>query len=301
MGTPQSLADINVSVPHSAGRSRPRTPIPTLACDSHIHINDPAFAYLPDAALHPPPALVADYRRLQHRLGTQRVVVVQPSSYGSDNRCTLNAVAQFGEHARAVVVIDPDISQAELERLNAAGACGIRLNFTRHPTTDLATVEPLAKRMADLGWHMQIHGNAQTLMDLSDVLARLPCPLVFDHMARIPGAAGSQHPAFAMMLRLLDTGRCWVKLSGAYYMDADAAAGLPAYTEAGRLARAYVQAAPERLVWGSNWPHPSSTAGERPLPDDALLLDLLCDWAGNTATREQILLHNPARLYGFSV
>jgi predicted TIM-barrel fold metal-dependent hydrolase len=234
-------------------------------------------------------ARVAEYRLFQRRIGTSRTVVVQPAAYGTDNAITLDAVAQLGSQARGIAVVHPEVSDGELRRLADGGICGIR--FTqfdpRTAVTTIDMIEPLAKRVAPLGWHVQIHFRADQIVDAADLLQRLPCTVVFDHLGRL--TRRTEDPAFAIIRRMLDRGRTWMKLSGAYMM------GAPPYIEARDVGRAYVNAAPERMVWGSDWPHPT----ERDKPDDAMLFDLLAAWTPDAAMRRRILVDNPAELYGF--
>jgi predicted TIM-barrel fold metal-dependent hydrolase len=242
----------------------------------------------------PPNASVEAYRLLQQRIGTARAVVVQPSTYGTDNSCTLDAVAQFGAVARGVAVVDTSITDTELERLNQLGVRGIRFNLVQSGATTIEMLELLSKRVNDLGWHVQIHMLGDQIVEAGDLLHRLPSPIVFDHMARIPQPAGVDHPAFASVLKLLDKGRTWVKLSGAYM---DTRTGPPTYADVSKVARAYVNAAADRMVWSSDWPHPTERADAK--PNDAVLFDLLADWAPDEAIRNRILVDNPAALYGF--
>jgi predicted TIM-barrel fold metal-dependent hydrolase len=283
------------AVPNSAGDQPPRLAAPANACDCHMHVYDAArFRPLRPAARMQAQASVAEYRLLQRRLGTNRTVIVTPAVYETDNRVTLDAIAQLGD-ARGVAVVRPGVADAELEALADGGVRGIR--FTQFdPATAVTTldmIEPLAKRVADLGWHVQIHMRADQIVAAQALWERLPATMVFDHMGRLPHPAGVEHPAFAIIRRLIDRGRTWVKLSGAYL---DTAAGPPAYADATAVARAYVAAAPERMVWGSDWPHPT----ERDKPDDAVLFDLLAEWAPDEATRRRVLVANPEELYGFA-
>lgn len=267
------------------------------ACDCHIHINDPRFPYLPEAELQPPPATVADYRAVQAALGLQRVVVVQPSSYGTDNRCTLDAVATLGaDRARAIVVVRADEDAHVLFEMHAQGARGVRLNLVRGATLDIDGLPTLAHRLADLGWHLQLHMHADILVGLESVLMRLPLPIVFDHLARIGPGQGVSHPVWATVRRLLDKGNTWIKLSGPYL---DSQSGAPASMDQLDTVRALVALAPERMVWGSDWPHPSLSAARRPIPDARQLFALLDDWVPEPALRERILVDNPQTLYGF--
>jgi D-galactarolactone isomerase len=282
------------AVPWSAGTEPPKLKAPPNACDCHMHIYDSRFPVAPNAKLRPPDATVDAYRLFQKRIGTARNVVVTPSTYGTDNSCTLDAMARLGSTARGVAVVDTSVADAELKRLNALGVRGIRFNLVQSGATTVAMLEPLSKRVNDLGWHVQIHMLGDQIVEIADLLQRLPSPIVFDHMARIPEPAGVDHPAFALVLKLLDKGRTWVKLSGAYQ---DTRTGPPAYADVSKVARAYVKASPERMVWGSDWPHPTEKADAK--PDDAVLFDLLADWAPDAATRKRILVDNPAALYGF--
>jgi D-galactarolactone isomerase len=283
------------AVPWSSGTEPPKLKAPPNACDCHMHIYDSRFPVAPNAKLRPPNATVDDYRRLQKRLGTTRNVVVTPSTYGTDNSCTLDTMAKIGASARSVAVVDTSVADAELKRLNDLGIRGIRFNLVQSGATTVDMIEPLSKRVNDLGWHVQIHMLGDQIVEIGDLLKRLPSPIVFDHRARIPEPAGVDHPAFALVLNLLDKGRTWVKLSGAYM---DTRTGPPAYADVSKVARAYVKAAPQRMVWGSDWPHPTEKADSK--PDDAILFDLLADWAPDEAIRDRILVDNPAALYGFN-
>jgi len=284
-----------IVVPNSAGTARPRLQAPANAADCHMHIYDPGR---PQLASRSPvtQAGVAEYRLLQKRLGTTRVVVVQPRNHAIDNEVTVNAVAQLGPNARGIAVLHPTVSDGELKRLHAGGIRGIRFSLGDPATAVVSEdmIEPLAARIAPLGWHVQLHAPGDFIAAHAAVLRRLPTPLVIDHMGRMPPQAGLTHPAFAIIRGLLDQGRTWVKLAGAYF---NSTGGPPAYPGAATIARAFLSAAPERMVWGSDWPHPS----EKNKPDDARLFDLLAEWAPDETTRHRILVTNPESLYGFSV
>ena len=280
--------------PWSSGTEPPKLKAPPNACDCHMHVYDSRFPAAPNATLLPPDASADVYRRLQRRIGATRIIVVHPSTYGTDNSCTLDAMAGFGASARGVAVIDTSVTDAELKRLNALGIRGIRFNLVQSGATTIDMLEPLSRRANDLGWHVQLHMLGDQVVEAANLLHRLPSPIVFDHMARIPQPAGIDHPAFATVLKLLDRGRTWVKLSGAYM---ETRTGPPTYADASRVARTYVKAAPERMVWASDWPHPTEKPDAK--PDDAILFDLLADWAPDEAIRNRILVDNPAALYGF--
>src|SRR5262245_42677760 len=284
-------------VPNSLGTAPPKLKAPANAADCHMHTYDPArFPMPPNPRVAPTNATVEDYRLLQKRIGTTRVVVVQPRNYATDNRVTLDALAQLAPNARGVAVVTPAITDAELKAMHAGGIRGIRFSLadpsSRAVTPDM--VEPLSKRVADLGWHVQFNVDGAMIDEMASLLRRLPSALVFDRPAHPPLPAGIEHSSHKVVRELIDKGRTWVKLSGAY---SNSKIGPPGYPEAAKTAQAFVQAAPERLVWGSDWPHPGLPNDRK--PNDALLFDLLSEWAPDEATRNRILVLNPETLYGF--
>ena len=284
-------------IPNSSGTELPRFKAPANAADCHMHIYDPArFPMPPSPRVAPENAALPQYRLLQKRIGTTRVVIVTPRNYATRNEATITAIRELGRNARGVAVLHPDIADAELKRLDAAGIRGIRFSLG-DPASAVVTpdmIEPLAKRIAPLGWHIQFNMAGDQIVALSDVLRRLTVPMVFDHLGNPPLPGGTTHASHAVIRRLLDENRAWVKLSGAYL---NSKVG-PPYPEATQIAQDFVKAAPERLVWGSDWPHPTSPGPRK--PDDAALFDLLLTWAPDEQTRHRILVENPERLYGFS-
>jgi len=294
-GIVPSESRAQIAVPNSSGTELPKLKAPPLACDCHHHIYDtPRF---PAVQRPEPNASLREYRLLQRRLGTTRDIVVTPSAYGTDNRVTLDALSQLGAGVNAigVGVIHPTITDAELGTLARGGIRGVRFSLNgspngNKPVTTLDMIEPLSKRINELGWHVQINAGGEQILAAADLWNRIPTPIVFDHMGHIPQPMGTKHPAFALIRRLIDKGRTWVKLSVTYDNTKD---GPPTYADVTKVAQAYVQAAPERMVWGSNWPHPNETNK----PDDAVLFDLLAQWAPNEATRHRILVENPRELY----
>ena len=251
---------------------------------------------VPSQRVPPADAAVPDYRLLQRRLGTARVVVVTPRNYATENDVTVDAIRQLAPNARGVAVLHPTVTNAELKRLHEAGVRGIRFSLN-DPATAIVSidmVEPLSKRVADLGWHVQFNMEGQQVVEWADLLRRLPASMVFDHMGHPPLPAGIGHPSHGVIRDLIDRGRTWVKLSGAY---SNTRVG-PPYPDATQIARAFVKAAPERMVWGSDWPHPTEPLDRK--PNDALLFDLLSEWAPEQTTRDQILVENPEALYGFA-
>ncbi|MBI4183146.1 MAG: amidohydrolase family protein [Proteobacteria bacterium] len=275
---------------------RPRLAAPPGACECHSHVYGP-FSRFPLAPGRKPhaEAPVAAYERLLARLGFARGVIVQPSAYAADNACTLAAIAEMGtDRARGVAVTRPEVSRAELGRLHAGGIRGMRF-YLFAPDLGLEVIDEMARRIAPLGWHVDVQGDGRKLPDWIPTLARLPVDVVIDHIGRIPPESGTENPAFAALLGFVETGRCWVKLSAPYYGSRQ---GPPAYADIAPRVKALIAARPDRLVWAANWPHPSFAVGEK--PDDADLLDLLLDWAPKEETRRMILADNPARLYGFA-
>lgn len=265
---------------------------PPGACDTHMHFYDARFPTAPTATGTQPDATPDDYRAVQRRLGLQRVVIVQPSSYGANNRATMEGVAAFGRDARAVVVVERDAPASELLRLADAGAVGLRFFLFPGKYYDWPDLERMARRAADHGWHLQLQFDGRAIPDYLSRLLALPCEMVIDHNARFVEPVQTDHPSFAALLRLLDSGRCWVKCSAMYDTSK---LGPPLYPDVAPIARAIIRHAPERVVWASNWPHPNNF----PKPDDAMLLDTLLDYAPDDATRHRILVDNPARLYRF--
>jgi predicted TIM-barrel fold metal-dependent hydrolase len=233
-------------VPYSAGTEAPKLKAPANACDCHMHIYDAKYPVAPSATLKPPDALVADYKLLQNRISTTRNVIVTPSTYGTDNRVTLDAIAQIGPTARGVAVVDTSVPGAELKRMNDLGIRGIRFNLVQAGATTVEMIEPLSKRVNDLGWHIQIHMKGEQIAGIEDLLLRVPSPIVFDHLGRLAQPNALDNPGFKTISKLIDKGKTWVKLSGAYQ---DSKVGPPSYSDTVPVARAYIKAAPERMVW----------------------------------------------------
>lgn len=267
--------------------------LPAGACDTHMHFYNARHPAAPTALITPPDAWIEDYRALQARLGLSRVVVVQPTTYGRDNACQLEAMAAFGDDARGVVVVDSSVTEATLERYHALGVRGVRFHMLPGGALDWDELAPVAARIRDYGWHVQLQVNGRELPARLPALKALPVELVVDHVGRFMPPVDMDHPAFRALLALLDTGRCWVKLSAPYESSRS---GPPDYADVSPLARALVRHAPERMLWASNWPHPGQAAP----PDEARLLALLEAWAGDALSCRRILVDNPARLYGFA-
>jgi D-galactarolactone isomerase len=275
--------------------AKPKLLAPAGACDTHMHIYEPEYPTAP-TALAPPPAhgTLANYRKVMAHLGTERVIVIQPSAYGDDNRCTLEAVAKLGAGARAVVMLKADVSDAELQRLaNIGSVVGLRcflVNSAGMISWDV--LERLVQRVQPLGWHIHLQFDGRLIVEKLDLLKRLPGKIIIDHNAKFLEPVAPDHPCMKALLGLIDGGRWWVKLSAPYETSK---VGAPTYADVGALARTFAHHAPDRCLWASNWPHP----GQNPSPDDANLLDLLLDWAPDDTARRKILVDNPAALFGF--
>jgi predicted TIM-barrel fold metal-dependent hydrolase len=273
---------------------RPRIELPPGTTETHFHLFGPAsrYRYADGREYTPPDATPDAARHLFATLGIERAVVIQPSVYGTDNRCQLDQGAALGIPFRAVVVTAPEASDTEYARLHEAGARGVRFILAHRGGLDPALLERYADRMAEMGWHLQLMVKPHHLLALEERLQRLPCPVVIDHMAFIDPAAGLGQPAFQALLRLVRGANGWAKLTGAYRLSGEA----PAYGDLVPFARALVEARPDRLVWGTDWPH---VAFKGRMPNTTDLVDLLAEWVPDEAARMRILVDNPATLYDF--
>jgi len=287
------LAGAAVAGPALAA-DKPDFDVPDGACDCHAHIYDSRFPYKPDAALKPKPGDVIDYRHtVQWRLRLSRAITVTPSTYGTDNRCTLDALKQFAGNARGVGVVAPDVSDAELKALHDGGVRGVRVAYSG------AQLTALSHRLHELGWHMEFFLPPERTVALEPVLLALPTPVVIDHLGHIAEPDGMKSAAYRTVRKLLDGGRAWIKVSGAYI---DSKAGPPDYPDSSAVAKSYIAAAPERCLWASNWPFPDVTSGvdPRPRPDALPFFNLFGRWVPEAKLRHRILVENPERLYGFN-
>ena len=261
------------------------------ACDCHVHIYEPErFALTQQIAR----ASWSDYRNVQQRLGLERAVLVQANGYGFDIRCLLDALSQAGDAARGIAVIKPDITDEQLVELHRNGVRGVRFMLipTAHGALGWEALEPISARIAELGWVINLQVDGRLLADYEQRLRALPSALSIDHTGKFLEPVGTDHIGFKSLLRLLDTGNVWVKVSAPYETSKT---GAPHYEDVSQLARALVQIHPDRCLWASNWPHP----GRDPMPDDLAMLDLLSEWAPDSLIRRKILVDNPAQLYGF--
>ena len=266
--------------------------MPAGACDCHIHVYEPGYALAPTATFKPPHAPAIDYRQLQRALGLQRAIVVQPTGYGFDNACTLAAMAELGDASRGVAIVPASVSDAELDRLHRAGMRGVRYMMLAGGVLPWASLETMAARLAPRGWHINLQLDGRNLPLHEQMLKRLPCRLVIDHIGKFLGPVDIASPSFQALRRVLDHGQAWIKLSAPYESSRS---GPPDYADVAPLAQALAASYPERCLWASNWPHPNV----EPRPIDAALLDWALRWVPDPAARQRLLVDNPARLYGF--
>ena len=278
---------------------KPKITLPALACDTHAHILGPIanYAYSPARVYTPPDCLLGDYQKMLATLGVTRAVLVQPSVYGSDNTVMLEAMRAGGDAFRGVAVVDDNVTDAELARLNAAGVRGVRVNIVdvkdRKPgTMPMAELTAMAKRIAPLGWHMEFLAHCDEFPDLDRSFADFPVNIVLGHLGYMKTDLGVANGGFQALLRLMTMGKAWVKFTGPYRISPQA---LP-HADTNALAHALVAANAERLLWGTDWPH---VMVKNAMPNDGDLCDLLSAWIPDAVTREQVLVKNPAKLYGF--
>ena len=272
---------------------KPKYVPPPDACDAHCHVFGPGarFPYAPERRYTPPDAPKEKLAALHRHLGFSRAVLVQASCHGRDNSAMLDAIASSGGRWRGVAMVGDDVSDRELERLNAVGVRGVRFNFVRHlgGAPDLRIIERVASRIRPLGWHLQLHLDAEDLPTYLSFLERLPVPFIIDHMGRIGAAHGPEQKPFQALLGLLKADeRAWVKVSGA---DRVSSSGKP-FHDAIPFARMLIEAAPRRVLWGTDFPHPNV----KQMPNDGELVDLFAAFCPEPL-RHAVLVDNPARLY----
>jgi predicted TIM-barrel fold metal-dependent hydrolase len=284
--------------PPDPAPKRPALRLPPRSCDTHAHVCGPSTRYTYSSAriYTPPDALFSDYRAMLDTLGIERAVLVQPSVYGADNTALLDALALDTGRLRGVAVIDPSTPRAELERMHALGVRGVRCNVVdvKGPSgrLPLELLQALARLIRPLGWHLELLMHVDEYPDLDQLLGDLPVDLVFGHLGYMARGQTLGAPGFQALLRLLRGGRAWVKLTGPYRISS-----LPfPHADVTPFAHALADAAPDRLLWGSDWPHVMVTGT---MPNDGELCDLLATWMADPATRQKILVCNPAQLYGY--
>jgi len=284
--------------PHDTNPKKPNITLPPRSCDSHFHVFGPhhEFPYSPTRPFTPTDAGKADLFRLHELLGIQRGVFVQSTAHGTDNRVLVDFLKAGQGRYRGVALLDPKTPDAEVERLDEAGVRGVRLHWyfphggAPRPRDEMLKI---IEKASDYGWHIANHVGGSGLVDYYDFISSIEAPVVIDHMGRIDINEGLNGQPFRRLLRLLDRGNVWVKLSGA-----DRIIKHPhSYAEALPFAQALAKHAPERIVWGTDWPHPNHKPGA--VPNDGELVDLIAEIAPDTKTRQLMMVDNPTRLFGF--
>jgi 2-pyrone-4,6-dicarboxylate lactonase len=278
---------------------KPKLTLPKLACDTHAHILGPIarYDYSPARVYTPPDCLLTEYRKMLATLGVERAVLVQPSVYGSDNTVMLEAMQTAGSAFRGVAVVDDNITDTELTKLNAAGVRGVRVNIVdvkdRKPgTLPMDELTAMAKRIAPLGWHMEFLMHCDEFPDMDRTFADFPVDIVLGHLGYMKTDKGLNDPGFQALLRLMKMGKAWVKFTGPYRITTQT---MP-HADTNAYAHALIAANTQRVLWGSDWPHVMVKCA---MPNDGDLCDLLSSWIPDATTREQVLVKNPATLYGF--
>ena len=276
---------------------RPRFHLPASACDAHCHVFGPAgrFPYAPDRSYTPPDAPKENLAALHRLLGIERAVIVQASCHGSDNRATLDAIAHSGGRYRGIAIIDETITDKDYAALHAGGMRGVRFNFVKHlgGRPDMRLFQRTLERIQPMGWHLVLHLDAADIVELAPLLRGLKLPFIIDHMGRVKAEAGLEQAPFRALLELMRLDTCWVKVCGSERVSSKG----PPFTDAVPFARALVEAAPDRVLWGTDWPHPNIV---RHMPNDGDLVDLVPLIAPDGVTQHRLLVANPARLYDFA-
>ena len=293
-----------------AKASQPSTPVkfdvPAGACDTHSHIfGDPMkFPLAPDRTYTPEVTTIEEMRQLHRALHLSRVVIVTPSAYAADNSCTLDAIRQLGAGARGIAVIDDKTTDAALDQMSRGGIRGLRLNLIRSSPDAVestrAQLQSVVRRIGTRKWHVQMFTNLAMIEAIREQVMAAPVPIVFDHFGSADAALGVQQPGFQTLLKMVSSGKAYVKVSAPYRVSQKA----PDYPDVAPLARALVSANPERILWATDWPHIAGASDPKVVSpprkvDDGLSLNQLADWVPDAAQRKLILVDNPARLYGF--
>ena len=269
---------------------------PLGACDAHCHIFGPGdkYPYAPNRSYTPPDAPLERFKELQATLGLSRAVLVNASCHGTDNAVILDAIAQSAGQYRGVANVNADFTDEDFEALNEGGVRGVRFNFVKHlgGTPDLNVFHNVVERIKNLDWHVVLHFDAADLVEFNGLLKKLPVPFIIDHMGRVPTGDGLDQEPFRRLLGAASMDNCWVKICGAERIST---AG-PPFTDAVPFAQALLEVAPERILWGTDWPHPNI---KRHMPNDGDLVDLIPLFMPDEALQQAVLVDNPHRLYGF--
>jgi 2-pyrone-4,6-dicarboxylate lactonase len=284
---------MNVQPSFLAHRRKPRFKLPQGSCDAHCHVFGPAakFPFAPNRRYTPADAPKEMLAALHAHLGIERAVIVQASCHGTDNAAMLDCIASDPQRYRGVAIVDETFSNADYDRLHAGGARGVRFNFVKHlgGAPDMNVFSRVIDRIRTRGWHVVLHLDAPDIIPLTPMIRALPLPFVIDHMGRVPAAAGLDQQPLRALLELARLENCWIKVCGAERIS------MPPYAAAVPIAHALVEAAPERVLWGTDFPHPNATHEA----DEADLVDLVTQFATQALAQQRLLVDNPAKLYGF--
>ena len=284
------------TAPPDPNTRTPKFRPPPLACDAHCHVFGPAakFPYAPDAPYWPPDSPVEGLQKLHSILKIERAVIVHASCHGADMRVTLDAIARSNGRYRGTSIIDESFSERQFKQMHDGGIRGVRFNFVKHlgGRPDMAFFQRTVARVREMGWHLILHLDSNDLVEFREMFIKIPVPIVIDHMGRVKAADGLGQEPFKILLSFLDNENFWVKVCGAERVSSTG----PPFTDAVPFAQALIRAAPERILWGTDWPHPNVG---RHMPNDGDLVDLFALMAPDPAVQKKILVDNPARLYGF--
>ena len=287
---------MKTTAPPDPNTKKPQFRPPPLACDAHCHIFGPAskFPYDPEASYHPPDSPFEALQKLHSILGIERAVIVHASCHGPDMRATLDGIARSKGRYRGTAIIDESYGDREFREMHDGGIRAVRFNFVRHlgGRPDMAFFNRTVERVKDMGWHLILHLDATDLVEFDALFKRIPVPMVIDHMGRVQAAEGLEQPAFKVLLEWMKNDKFWVKVCGAERVSSKG----PPFTDAVPFARKLIEAAPDRILWGTDWPHPN--VGKH-MPNDGDLVDLFAQMAPEAELQRKILVDNPARLYGF--
>ncbi len=291
------MTQVETCKPPDPAPKKPKFAMPAQACDAHCHVFGPAavFPYAADRAYTPPDAPKETLMALHRFLGISRAVIVQASCHGADNSATLDAIAASGGRYKGIAIVDENADDKEFRRLDAGGIKGVRFNFVQHlgGRPDIKFFQRTVARIKELGWHLVLHLDAKDIAELSPMIKALPLPFVIDHMGRVKAGDGLGQPPFKALLELQKLETCWIKVCGSERVSTSG----PPFTDAIPFAQAIVKAAPGRVLWGTDWPHPNIA---KHMPNDGDLVDLVPLIAPDLAHRQKLLVENPARLYGFT-
>ncbi|KQB53879.1 2-pyrone-4,6-dicarboxylate hydrolase [Pseudomonas endophytica] len=274
---------------------KPKHLLPEGSWDAHCHVFGPAaeFPFAADRSYTPPDAPFETLRTLHDHLGLSRGVIVQASCHGTDNRAMLDAIARSEGRYRGVAIVDGSETDQQLAEMDAGGVRGVRFNFVAHlgGAPDLEVFDSTVDRLADFGWHVVLHLDAQDILTYADRLTRIPVPFIIDHMGRVKAQEGIEQPSFEALQQLMENPLAWVKVCGAERVSV----GRRPFHDAVPFAERLIQIAPERVLWGTDWPHPNIT---KDMPNDGELVDLMCDFCTDPQLRQKLLVDNPMKLYG---